>query len=1195
MKHLSFAIALCLGSLLQAQNAVTRSLFDPDAYTPLNGGSAVVLQSGDVLAIDTTALTITRNGSSLGTGVAGHTGGPSPQSVALFTFTSLTVPSGIAVSVTGTRALGLLARENLTLGSVLDVSASSTPGGAPGAGGGGGGNGGNLTGGHGSGPGGGGGAANSKNPGAGGGHGGAGEVSGGSTAGIVYGDAALSDLRGGSGGGGGSGYDSGFNSYFGKDGGGGGGAILLLAQNSLTISAPVRSNGGKGVNGTQDLGSGGGGSGGAIVLVAAHVSVSGTTLNADGGSGGFFTSPGFGPSMGGGGGRIALYSFSAPPAASTFQARQADITYSPFPFPNYSTTYTASGTVFRSTVDEPAFVFPASLLLQPQISGLAVSDATETTATLRASIRPGAIPATAAFEYGLTTGYGSTVVVTLSPDSGTALQSVSTGITGLVPLTLYHYRLRAANSSQTTFGPNATFFTPGSPIFSSGTDTPITVNGFTATGLTITPALNFAPTSGTLLTLVNNTGGTSIVGELANISEKGTVTVPYGGVDYTFIATYFGGTGNDLVLMLPGPGVLDYTFGRAGRTELGVGGFEGGKEVAVQPDGKILIGGNSEIAGNHDFVLLRLNPDGTPDSSFNVTGSASASIGSETDTVTAMALQTDGRVIVAGHILTGPNYDFGLARFNPNGTLDPTFNTTGKVITDLGGNLDLAEGMALQADGKIVVVGKYSNGIGSDWALVRYNTNGSLDSGLAGDSTPGDSFGTGGVVLTDHGSNNETASRVAVQPDGKILAAGTVYGGQSLDFAMARYLANGSLDTTFNGTGKVLTPVGTGEDNCEGMALLADGKILLSGNTLTGSNNDTVLVRYNANGSLDTTFNSTGKLIVSLYTRDTANDLAIQSDGKILAMIAASTGTTGSSRYGLARFLADGSLDTSFGGTGFVTSNFSGGTVYDLAIQSDGQILLTGSTGTNNYGVARYEGGLSPEIGVELTSVNALADGAHTIDYGITFPGALVARTFTVRNSGFSNLTGLGITFSGTGAADYAVGISPASPLTGPTGSTTFTVVFNPAAEGVKNALLHLASNDANENSFEIALTGRGLLPEADDDADGLNNAAEVTLSAAGFDPLVNSAPLIATLRNTGLYQAADFQALALGRPVLERSPASGNFHLRLGVKQSINLSNWTPLTGFLPTYDAGTGVLDLEIVPPSNGPHFFQVFGAEP
>lgn len=1204
---LSFLLAAGFAIPSHAQTpAVTRSLFDPDGVALVNGGNDLVLATGDTLAIDTSALTITRNGTSLGTGVLGTTGGASPQTVALFAFKNLTIPGGVTLTVTGTQPLGLLARENMSIGSALSVSAASAAGDLPGPGGAEGGTGGGSgAGGSGAGPGGGGGATNASGEGGGGGHGGVGEGS--SLAGPVYGDSALSDLRGGSGGGGGRGYVDGFNSFPGKKGGSGGGAVLLLAQNTLQITAAVTAKGNAGISGNPNLGSGGGGSGGAIVLAAPHVSVSGTTLNADGGPGGYFTSPGFEGGFDGGGGRIATYSISAPPSASAFQARRPNVIFTGG-FPPTQTTYAASGSIFRSTVDEPAFLYPPALILQPQISGMSATGVTQSTATLNAQIRPGAIPATAVFEYGLTTAYGSTMTVPLSPDSGTALQTVSAAVTGLQPLTLYHYRLKATNSSGPTLGADATFFTPGSPVFNSASDLPVTLNGFNATGLTMTPVLNFAPAAGTVITLVNNTSASPITGELANIADKGTVVIMHNGIAHTFVASYSGGDGNDLMLILPGPGVLDYTFGKAGWATASPGASVSGVSgMVLGSDGRIIVAGYHSNT-NADFALGQFTVEGSLDASFGTGGTVTTAVGSAADYGTGVALQADGKIVVAGYSSNGSNDDFAVVRYNANGSLDSgmagdstpadSFGTGGKVITPIGTGTDQAQCVVIQSDGKIILAGQalFSN---ADFALVRYNADGSLDSGLAGDTTPGDSFGTGGKVTLPIGSSADAVESIALQSDGKILVAGQALIGTNEDIALARFNTNGSLDSTFGTGGKVTTPVGTSDDFGNSVVLQSDGRILVAGQTRDGSNRDFALLRYTSTGALDGTFGTGGKVITAIGTSiDVATSAAVQSDGKIIVAGISNVGST--QRVALVRYQSNGSLDTGFGAGGKSVAQFNSETagVDALALQGNGMILTAGyvqTGGAPKMAVARFEAGLHPEIGVELTGLGTLADAGHTVDYGLAFPGTPTSRTFTIRNTGFSDLTGLGISFSGAAADDFSVGISPVAPVAGPTGNTVFTVTFNPATAGVKNAVMHIASNDGNEASFEVALTGRALAPEADDDGDGLNNAAEVTLAGAGFDPLVDSAALVATLRNSGLYRATDLQALALGRPVLERSATTGNLHLNLGVKKSPDLLNWTPLTGFTPTYDPLTGTIALEIVPDSSAVQFFQVFGAEP
>lgn len=220
-------------------------------------------------------------------------------------------------------------------------------------------------------------------------------------------------------------------------------------------------------------------------------------------------------------------------------------------------------------------------------------------------------------------------------------------------------------------------------------------------------------------------------------------------------------------------------------------------------------------------------------------------------------------------------------------------------------------------------------------------------------------------------------------------------------------------------------------------------------------------------------------------------------------------------------------------------------------------------------------------------------DGA-SVDFGVKLVGANSSRAFTIRNAGPGDLTGLGITFDGPAAADFAVTASPVAPVPAPDGSTTLTVTFAPVAPGAKSAVLHLACNDADENPFDIALTGRALDPNADDDGDRVTNAGEVNMAALGFDLLVDNTPLRTLLHDNaltmGLYRASDVQSLALSWPLLQKNPLTGRFQLRIGVETSPALSNWTPLTGFTPTFDAPTGLITLDIPPAATSAQFFRV-----
>jgi uncharacterized delta-60 repeat protein len=230
--------------------------------------------------------------------------------------------------------------------------------------------------------------------------------------------------------------------------------------------------------------------------------------------------------------------------------------------------------------------------------------------------------------------------------------------------------------------------------------------------------------------------------------------------------------------------------------------------------------------------------------------------------------------VVAGYSSNGSNYDFALVRYNTNGSLDTTFGTGGIVITSMGSGYDIAYALGIQSDGRIVVAGSSYNGSNYDFALVRYNTDGSLDT----------TFGIKGIVTTPIGSDDDEALALGIQSDGRILAAGKSPNGSNYDFALVRYNTNGSLDTTFGTDGIVTTPIGSGWDYANALGIGSDGRILAAGKSFNGSNYDFALVRYNADGSLDTTFGTSGIVTTPIGSYDTyAIALGIGSDGRILA------------------------------------------------------------------------------------------------------------------------------------------------------------------------------------------------------------------------------------------------------------------------------------------------------------------------
>ncbi len=298
--------------------------------------------------------------------------------------------------------------------------------------------------------------------------------------------------------------------------------------------------------------------------------------------------------------------------------------------------------------------------------------------------------------------------------------------------------------------------------------------------------------------------------------------------------------------------------------------------VAIQADGKIVAAGSS----SGDFALARFNADGSLDTSFDGDGKVTTAILSGDDVANSVAIQADGKIVAAGSSHNGSDYDFALARFNIDGSLDTSFDGDGIVTTSIMSSSDFALSVAIQADGKIVAAGDSSG----DFALVRYNPDGSLDNTFDGD----------GKVTTDFLNGNDFARSVAIQSDGKIVAAGSCWTGPAHgdDFAVARYNADGSLDTSFDGDGKLTTHVVVLDDEAYSVAVQSDGKIVVAGYTWNGPTLDFPLVgtfdfavvRYNPNGSLDTSFNGNGKVVTAVLSdNDYATSVAVQADGKIVA------------------------------------------------------------------------------------------------------------------------------------------------------------------------------------------------------------------------------------------------------------------------------------------------------------------------
>lgn len=353
------------------------------------------------------------------------------------------------------------------------------------------------------------------------------------------------------------------------------------------------------------------------------------------------------------------------------------------------------------------------------------------------------------------------------------------------------------------------------------------------------------------------------------------------------------------------------------------------------------------------------------DPTFGTGGVASTDFTGFGDSVAAMAIQPDGKIIAAGSAYTGASFDFALVRYDTNGALDTSFGGTGKVTLDFNGNRDQAYGLALQSDGKILVAGTaVSAGTTSDLALARFDANGILDPG----------FGIGGKVLTALTANDDEIHKIVLQTDGKIVATGAVnFGNSNSDIVVARYSGNGALDSGFGGgAGYVVLDYFGGQDEGNGVAVLTNGKLLVAGKCLAGPSPSSIAVaRLNSDGSSDTSFGTTGKRTYRVGAADIGNALVVQPDGKFLV-----GGTTSSlsdqltgANFALYRFNADGSPDTSFAAGGVAITNIFGNSVDSilaLALQTDGKIVAAGQA-RENIGVARFnaDGSLDAKIRVQ--------------------------------------------------------------------------------------------------------------------------------------------------------------------------------------------------------------------------------------
>lgn len=414
----------------------------------------------------------------------------------------------------------------------------------------------------------------------------------------------------------------------------------------------------------------------------------------------------------------------------------------------------------------------------------------------------------------------------------------------------------------------------------------------------------------------------SVEGGNGTITPGGTYTAPATPGTYSMVATSQADPTKSatIAVKVVKAAEIDLTFDGDGilTTSIGISSRIG--DLAVQTDGKIVAAGISVQGSANQFTLARYNIDGTLDATFDGDGIVTTTIGASSFART-VALQTDGKIVVGGD----SGGQFALTRYNIDGTLDTTFDGDGIVTTT---NLSAAAGydLVIQGNDKIVLAGQSNFGGAVTATLARFNSDGSLDT----------TFDIDGIVTTPTGD----VRAAALQSDGKIIIAGQ----SASHFFLARYNSNGSPDTTFDSDGVVSTTIGTASFAMD-LAIQPDGKIIASGSSTSGTIN-LALARYNTNGSPDTTFDTDGIVTTTIVTSNIGNKqaVALQTDGKIIV-----TGP-----LVLARFNSNGAFDSTFnGGTTAITIGTEG-LFHNLILQADGKIIVGGQL-SNHFTLARFQ------------------------------------------------------------------------------------------------------------------------------------------------------------------------------------------------------------------------------------------------
>ena len=424
-------------------------------------------------------------------------------------------------------------------------------------------------------------------------------------------------------------------------------------------------------------------------------------------------------------------------------------------------------------------------------------------------------------------------------------------------------------------------------------------------------------------------------------------------------------------------GKLDISFGAGGKVTTDFfGSGEQANGIAIQSDGRIVAAGAVSNGPQSDFAIARYNSNGTLDATFGTNGKVTTAFSNTNDFAYALAVQSDGRIVAAGVTDNGPNTpgDFAVVRYNADGSLDESFGDKGKVTTDFFGGDDSAHALKIQSDGRIIVAGSAGvAGEGWNFALARYNSDGSLDAGFGNGGRVSTDFL--GFFDSSFGVDIQPDGRiVAAGVAGASIAEGAIE-----KFALARYNINGTLDRDFGENGKALTDFSGKSARANSVITQSNGRILVVGELLE-MGKDFAIVGYNNDGRLDTTFGANGKVVTDFFGRDdSAKAIGIENDGRFVVAGTVSTGETGED-FALARYTSDGSPDESFGTGGKTTADFFGDDdlASAVSIQADGLIAVAGMSVERHgfffdFAIARFTTTINPDFALTPERNNIVA------------------------------------------------------------------------------------------------------------------------------------------------------------------------------------------------------------------------------